>query len=175
MKLKIIAFIILIASVFSFSGCSLRTNNVVKEINEHSTLEIELLTPFSECNFSDYEVGGGYGVTAYIKYTGTEPNEMGAKPHIKYSVSKYPYFFLGKERVTQIEIAVPEVSVLGYSIGDNYLEFENYLSREKYEKSKDNTFSKHYEKGAVGIWLVVNNEGYILQITLNVHTGLNCG
>ncbi len=175
MKLKIIAFLILIVSVFSFSGCSLQTNNTVTEINEHSNLEIELLTPLKECDFSDYEVGEGYGVTAYIKYTGTEPNEMGVKPHIKYSVSKYPYFFLGKERVTQIEIAVTEVSILGYSIGDNYLEFENYLYREKFKKSKDNTFSKHYEKGAVGIWLTVNTQGIILQITLNVHTGVNCG
>ena len=152
---KKLLLVSLLACLLAFSGCkSIYTQKIVDDINENSNLEIGLLTPSAEVDFSDYGIIPGFGVTGYYdkKYGDYDSDfDKFYECCVWYSVTSYPDAVIGESHVTGIEITDPDISIYGYSVGDSSEEFVDFLEDKGFDRYYDSNTLMKFDKGKVEI------------------------
>ncbi len=166
--IAIFTTILTVCMLFLCSGCSLRTNIIVKEINEKSNFEIDLLTLYDENLFGEnYGTIPGFGITGYFdKKYGENYEENSDAIHacsVIYHVTSYPDVILGKQRVTGIDVTDPLIQVYGFSVGDSATELESFLLDNGYKNFDDANRLKKFKKGNVQICIGINYEEQTLN------------
>lgn len=152
---KGLIFVPLLIVVASFSGCRpIRSEMFVEDINRNSNFEINLLTPADEADFSDFNTVPGMGVTGYYnkKYGDMDVDyDAGYACYVQYDVTCYPDVAFGEKYVTGIRITDPDIHVYGYSVGDSYTEFLNFLEDKGYDEYYNSGRLMKFSKGRVEI------------------------
>ncbi len=179
MKTKIIAVCSLVAMVAAFSGCSLGTQKKVDDLNANSDFAVGLLTPIEEADFDDYSIIPGFGVTGYYdkKYGDWEVDmEAVSACYVRYNVTSYPDYMSGEQYVTGIFVTDPEISVYGYSVGDDSEAYKAFLQEKGFKLYEDDLRVKRFEKGKVKLRFGVNPETQsIRSIDVEVDVTNHCG
>lgn len=152
---KLLLGVLTTACALSFGGCSLAAKSTVRDINDNSDFAIDLLTKAEDLDLSGFGIIPGYGIDGYydLKYGNFEedPSEMDGVPMVRYDVSGWPDT-LGERYVTGISCSDPAVKLYGFSVGDSFAAFEEFLTEEKdFEKYYDTLWFAKFRKGKVEI------------------------
>ena len=155
--------ILMCVLLFCGTGCSLRTKAIVKDINENTNLEIDLLTKVEDNLFDEnYDIIPGFGITGYFnkKYGENYQENSDAIDacSVIYHVTSYPDAMFGKAHITGIEITDPEIHIYGFYVGDSVADFESLLLVKKYKKFYEAERVMKFEKGKVEIRIGINYE-----------------
>ena len=179
MKIKMIAACSLVATVAVFSSCSISTNKTVEDVNANSDFVVGLLTPIEEADFSGYGIIPGFGVTGYYdKKYGDWEADMDAVSacYVRYDVTAYPDYMSGEQYVTGISVTDPEISVYGYSVGDDSETYKTFLQEKGFKLYEDDLQIKRLEKDKVKLRYSVNPETQsITSIAVEVDVTNQCG
>lgn len=161
--MAIFAIILTPCMLFLCAGCSLRTNAIVKDINNNTNLEIKLLTRVEDGLFDEnYDIIPGFGIKGYFdkKYGENymENSDVIDSCVVIYHVTSYPDAFFGKSHITGIEITDPAITLYGYSVGDSIEGVADFFKEKGYEETYNNGHLFKFNKGKVQIRIGVNFE-----------------
>ncbi|MBQ7408652.1 MAG: hypothetical protein IJW13_05205 [Clostridia bacterium] len=167
--------IFLTAVIFSFfSGCAITNKITAQKINENSNFDFKLFTPLLQCDFSNYSVIEGYGITGYylssIDFNSSAACVQGGTPIVIYSVSKQIGGMIGEQVVTRIECYSPNYQLFGCSVNGSSSTFKTALLSNGFTLLDESPHSLRVEKGRVIISLSVNNtNSTVTSFMINVY------
>ena len=161
--------------LFFGAGCSLRTKAIVKDINENTNLEIDLLTKVEDNLFDEnYDIIPGFGITGYFnkKYGENymENSDIIDACSVIYHVTAYPDAMFGKAHVTGIQITDPDIHFYGFNVGDSAADFESFLIGKNYKIFDKSERLIKFEKGKVEIRIGINYEE---QTVRSIYVGVD--
>ena len=157
-----------------FNGCTITNNLTCQKINENSNFDFKLFTPFSQCDFSNYSVIEGYGITGYylnsIDYDSSAACIQGGTPIVIYSVSKKIGGMIGEQVITRIQCYNPNYQLFGCSVNSSSSAFKNALLSNGFTLINESPHSLRVEKGRVIISLSINSaKSTVSSFMINVY------
>ena len=139
------------------------TRVAVCSLNRNTNLPVSLLMRTRDADFTDFTVGHGFGMTSYLQSDSNGGN-------LRVDVSMWPDTIFGKQRINYAAWTNENISVYGFSVGDDLANAEKSLLRHGFVKTRDSDeFCWQYRKfGLIISCFPERDTGVIHSISIRI-------